>query len=126
MNVYDDENYVLYQEGRSAMKSGDFDVAIKKLQKSADLAPHFKTLESVGECFLEQKNYSQAIIYLAASAGLGNKPSRPYFLLAKALLAFGEKEKAIDKLNEVLEINPNYKAAKNLLIEISEESQKQK
>jgi len=103
------------------MESGDFKAAIEKLQESAESDPHFKTFESLGECYLELKNYSQAIVYLAASAGLGSKPFRAYFLLAKALLAFGDKEKAVNKLKEALEINSNYKAAKNLLAVILEE-----
>lgn len=119
MSGFETENYMLYQEARTAMKSGNYDLAIERFEKSADLAPHFKTLESLGECFLEQKSYSRAIIYLAAAAGLGNNQFRAYYLLAKALLAFGEPDKAVEKLNEAIRLNPNYKTAINLLNEIS-------
>ena len=123
MSGFETENYMLYQEGRAAMESRDYDLAIKKFEKSAELAPHFKTLESLGECFLEQKNYSRAIICFAAAAGLGNNQFRAYYLLAKALLAFGDQNKAVDKLNEALKMNPNYKAAQNLVTEILKETE---
>jgi tetratricopeptide (TPR) repeat protein len=119
------DSYTLYQEGRIAMESGDFIAAIEKLRASAEESPHFKTLECLGECFLEQEKYGQAIIYLAASTELGNKPFRGYFLLAKSFLAFGEKDEAIARLKKALEINPDYKSAKILLTDILEESEKQ-
>ena len=119
MNAGYDQSAILYQEGRAEMQSGNLDSAVEKLKKSAELAPHFKTLECLGECYLEQKNYYQAIIFLASAAGMGNNQSRPYFLLAKALLAIGEKDKAIEKLERALQINSDYKTARDLLTEIS-------
>lgn len=119
MNKQLGKSSLLYHEGRKLILSKDFEAAIERLKKSSELIPHFKTLELLGECFLEQKNYSQAIIYLAAAAGLGNKSFRSYFLLAKALLEFDEVDKATEKLNEALRLNPNYREAKNLLSDIS-------
>lgn len=101
------------------MESRDFTAAIEKLKKSAELTPHFKTLECLGECFMEQKNYAEAINYLIKSTELTNNQSRNYFLLAKALLESGEKDKALDKLKEALNINPNHKAARDLLTNVS-------
>lgn len=122
MNTNLSEGSTLYHEARSAMESRDFETAIKKLKKSVELTPHFKTFECLGECFMEQRNYSEAIGYLTKSTELANNQSRPYFLLAKALLEFGEKDKAIDKLEKALKINPNYKAAKELSMKVLDKS----
>lgn len=104
-----------YFEGRSAMKAGDLEIAIDKFIQSLKVSPHFKTLELLGECLLLRNELPEAVIYLAAATGLGKNQSRSRFLLAQALLKIGENEKAIEKLNEAVQINPNYKAARDLL-----------
>jgi len=110
-----DTSFVLYEEGRSAMEAGNVDKAVELLEKSTLLAPHYKTLELLGECMLERKEFARAVIYLAASASLGTNQARPRFLLAKALLHAEEPQAAIPKLEEALVINPDFKAARELL-----------
>lgn len=107
-----------YHEGKAARDKGDIETAVQKLKLSAQLSPHFKTYEHLAECFLERKDYHTAILYAAAAVGLATNSSRGLFLLAKALLRSGDRDKTIDKLNEALEINPDYKAARVLLEEI--------
>lgn len=113
------ESSFLYEEGRQFFDNKNFELASEKFKESCNLFPHFKTLELLGECFLKQEKYNQAIIYLAAAVGLGNKSYRSYYLLAKALLEVGEVNKAIEKLKEALILNPNYKEAEKLLLAIS-------
>lgn len=108
----------LYEAGRSAMSKGDLKEAIGQFVESQRAAPHFKTLELLGECLLRKGEYPEAVIYLAAAAGLGTNQYRPRLLLAQALSALGEKDEAIDKLGEALTINPDYKGAKDLLEEL--------
>jgi tetratricopeptide (TPR) repeat protein len=81
----------LYAQGRSVMESGDIEAALERFRQSIRIFPHFKTLELLGECLLLKNQHSEAIVYLAAAAGLGLKQSRSRFLLAKAHLAVGEK-----------------------------------
>ena len=119
MNLNYSEDQILYFDGKAAMENNDLVRASASLKKSAEIYPHFKTLESIGECLLEQGNFRESVIYLSASAGLGNKQFRSYFLLAKALIELKDIELARDKLNQALFINPNYKAAKDLLSTIS-------
>lgn len=119
MSTQYDEDHRLYQQGREAMEKGDLEKAIQSLKESALLLPHFKTYESIGECLLNQNNYGEAVIYLSAAAGLRSNQSRPLYLLAKALVELKDFEEAKEKLNRVLSINPDYKAAKDLLSEIS-------
>ena len=97
------------------MDNGDLGQAIEKLKESAELFPHFKTYECIGDCYLQLGQAQEAVPFLAAAAGLGNKQVRPYLLLAKALIATGDLDLARTKLNEVLAINPNYRAAGELL-----------
>lgn len=115
MTVDHDNAYNLYYEGKSAMDAGDLHTAIEKFKQSVSLLPHFKTLELLGECLLRRNEFSEAILYLAAAAGLGQNEFRARFLLAKALLAVGEESDAIVQLKEALALNPNYKSAKELL-----------
>ena len=98
MTVDHDNAYNLYYEGKSAMDAGNLHTAIEKFKQSVSLLPHFKTLELLGECLLRRNEFSEAILYLAAAAGLGQNEFRARFLLAKALLAVGEESDAIVQL----------------------------
>ena len=109
----------LYALGKSAMKLGDLEAAAELFQQSITKYPHFKTLELLGECLLKENQHSEAIVYLAAAAGLGLKQFRSRFLLAKAHLAVGETGDAVNQLKEALRLNPNYKSAYKLLITLS-------
>lgn len=109
----------LYLEGKAAMSEGKYSIAAEKLLKSADLSPHFKTYEILGECFLFLEDFLQAVKYAAAAAGIGNNQFRSRFLLAKALVGIGHHDWAKDKLEEALEMKPDYRAARELLEQIS-------
>ena len=105
----------LYQKGRAAMAANDLDSAIRFFQSSAQAEPHFKTLELLGECFLKRDQSREAIIPLAASVGLGNKPYRALYLLAHAPDRSGHRDEAIEKLTLALQMKADYKAARTLL-----------
>lgn len=100
------------------MASNDFDSAIRFFQASAQIDAHFKTLELLGECFLKRNQSREAIIPLAAAVGLGNKPYRALYFLAEALRRSGHRAEAIEKLNLALQIKPDYKNARTLLVAI--------
>jgi tetratricopeptide (TPR) repeat protein len=102
----------LYQRGREAMDLHKYEEAAALFRSSVELRPHFKALELLGECLLEGEHASsEAIVVLAAAAGLGNQSSRSLFLLAKALSLTGNLQDAIQKLDLAIEINPQFKAA---------------
>jgi len=117
MSMDRDQSYVYYNKGREAYESGDRRAALEKFGQSIKLFPHFKTLELLGECLLREDRFKEAIVYLGAAVGLGNNPFRAHFLLAQAWLAVGEKHDAIVHLKKAIEMNPDYKAAKELLNE---------
>ena len=108
-----------YAAGRAATQAGDFPAAIQHLRSSGSAAAHFKTYELLGECLLAVNRPNDAIEYLAAAAGLGNRQFRSRYLLAQALLLVGEVDWATDKLTEALELQPTYRAARTLLDDIS-------
>src|SRR5207237_39833 len=117
------QDNVLYHQGRNLMEKGDFVGALNSLTRSADIYPHFKTSECIGVCLLKQGNFSEAFIHFSTSVKLGKgKQSKPLFLLAKALAELNQIEQARESLNEALAINPDYKAARDLLLSIDNAS----
>lgn len=109
----------LYQRAREAMDRKELEEAIALFRCSAELCPHFKTLELLGECLLELRNTSESIIFLAAAAGLGNRAYRAFFLLARALSLHGEISSAIEKLDLAIELQPSFRAAIELRDELT-------
>ncbi len=97
------------------MERREFAEAAALFRSSVELSPHFKTLELLGECLLESGDRSSdAIVFLAAAAGLGHKSFRSYFLLARALALRGQMREAIEKLDIAIELHPDFRAAVEL------------
>jgi tetratricopeptide (TPR) repeat protein len=102
----------LYQAGRAAMEAGKLETAANLFRASARLEPHFKTLELLGELLLESQGATtETILVLSSAAGLGNRPFRSLFLLAKALALRGDISHAIEKLDLAIEYQPSFKSA---------------
>lgn len=101
----------LYNLAREAMDVRRYELAIALLRSSTELYPHPKPMELLGECLLEIGRGQEAVVFLAASAGLGNKASRSLFLLGRALSLQGRTADAIEKLDLALEMQPQFKAA---------------
>lgn len=110
----------LYSLAREAMDSKKYELAIALLRSSTDLFPHFKAMELLGECLLEIGRADEAILFLAASAGLGKKASRSLLLLARALSAQGRTIDAIEKLDLALEMQPQFRSASELRAQLQE------
>ena len=79
------ESAGLYQDGRKAMASGEFENALKLFQESLRLYVHFKTLELMGECCMRLGRFEEALVPLAAASTL-NRGARAPALLAEAFL----------------------------------------
>lgn len=97
------------------MDRGDFTTAVAYLQRALAQRPHYKTMELLGTALRELQRPEEALVYLAAAAGLGNRQFRARYLLAEVLASLGLTEDAIVKLEEAIELNPNYRAARELL-----------
>lgn len=92
------------------MAAGLLDAAVIAFRCSAALAPHFKTLELLGECLLVLGKPLEAIVPLAAATTLNRQPRAPS-LLAKALLAAGDPEGAREIARMTLERAPTNRIA---------------
>ena len=99
------------------MEKGDYQGAIVAFHQSADLDPHFKTLEMLGACYLAVEEPGKAITPLAAATTLKRQPRAPY-LLATALVSCGDLHTAIRVLKRSLEESPNHNRARALLAEL--------
>jgi tetratricopeptide (TPR) repeat protein len=104
----------LYREGRRFMDAGAWEQAIQRFTASVEAAPHFKTLELLGECFLELGRPKDAVVPLAAAARLNPQPRAPS-LLALALARAGRAEDARTIAEEVLADHPGNRLARRVL-----------
>lgn len=84
-----DKALKLYSEGQTMMARGQYGDAIRFLEGSAKCDPHYKTLELLGECYLEQERFCEAVSALAAATTLSQQP-RAAYLLARAFQALGD------------------------------------
>jgi tetratricopeptide (TPR) repeat protein len=103
------------------MEREDFDAAVEQFLHAFLLEPHFKTLELLGTCCQRLGRLHEAVLYLAAAAGLGNGQFRARFLLAEVLASLGDIDGAVNKLEEAIELNPNFRRARELLKRIRAE-----
>lgn len=106
-----------YAHGRTLIEKGHLSEGISYLHESAAAFPHFKTYEVLGETLLKMGDTLDAILYLSAAAGIGNRPFRAKYLLAHGLLKWDPL--AVDDarrlLEEAIALQPDYRAAKELL-----------
>ena len=75
----------LYEQARRMMGEGRLEEAVSLFQQSVALAPHFKSLELLGECFVRLNRQREAIVPLAAATSL-NRGVRAPSLLAEVFL----------------------------------------
>jgi tetratricopeptide (TPR) repeat protein len=106
----------LYDLARNA---ATLEEAIPLYQQSAEIYPHFKTLELLGEALLNVKKIKESIIPLAAATTL-NRQVRAPSLLAEALLELGEREKAREAAMIALERDKTNKRALKVMKETSD------
>jgi tetratricopeptide (TPR) repeat protein len=105
-----DISQALYHEGRTLMEAGNLEQAVQRLKQSVEMAPHFKTLELLGECLLKLRRPLEAIVPLAAATALNNQVRAPS-LLAQGLLECGEFLDAGQFASRVLEKAPGNRVA---------------
>ena len=101
------------------MAAGKYDKAIAAFRASADCYPHFKTLELLGECFIKQGKFKQAIIPLAAATTL-NLQARAPSLLAQVLMELGERREARAMAKLALSRSPKNKLAQKIYEETAD------
>lgn len=95
------------------MDNGLIVEATELFLRSANAAPHFKTYELLGECYLRLQLHRQAIPYLAAATTL-NRGVRAPSLLAETCLEVGKLDWAKEACDIALARDPNNKSAKGV------------
>lgn len=104
------------------MDRGDLTSAVEYFKRSLAFDPHFKTFELLGTALRDLQRPHEAVVYLAAAAGLGNRQFRARYLLAQVLVELGAIDWAVVKLEEAIELNADYRAARELLDRIRTQS----
>lgn len=110
---------VLFYEGRRLMDANDLEAAIVALRESAELEPHYKTVQLLGDCLLRVGRPREAIIPLAAAVGLNRQPNAA-ILLAQAFIAIGDLSDAEAAARSAAERAPDNPKAKALLENVLE------
>ncbi len=100
----------LYQKARELMNRNLLEEAVILFQNSAEIDPHFKTLELLGECYIRLERLRESIIPLAAAVSL-NKGVRAASLLAEVFLKLKDYEQAKDMAEIAMSREPNNKMA---------------
>lgn len=109
----DESSYDLYRRGREQMEAKNFLEAIALFEQSVAQSPHFKTLELLGECYLQQNEFMAAIVPLAAATALNDQGRAPA-LLADAFYQLNETHDAQRFAQLALERNKNNKLAQKI------------
>lgn len=69
-----------YDTGRKLMAVSDYEGAVREFRASLELTVHFKTLELLGECYIQLRQFTEAIVTLAAATTLNRGVRAPSLL----------------------------------------------
>jgi uncharacterized protein HemY len=106
-----------YELGRKLLTEQKYSEAVEAFHASAKLAPHFKTYELLGECYLALQQAAQAIPFLAAATTL-NQGVRAPSLLAEVFLTLGDLPKAKEIAEIALSRDSTNSKAKSVLDQV--------
>jgi|GEM_PF-1239570 len=99
-----------FEEARLLMKVGNFETAADLFVQAAIRAPHFKSYELLGECYVRLNHLTLAIPYLAAATIL-NRGTRAPGLLAETWFALGRYAEALEASQIALSRDSKHKAS---------------
>lgn len=105
----------LYYMGMECMNKKDYMSAIEYFQLSNQIDVHFKTFEKLFQCFSEVSDTENAYRCIENSYTLNPKNDKTTFLYAEFCLKNGKTKLALKLLDEIIERNPSYRKAENLL-----------
>lgn len=118
INNMEISNNPILSEAHELEKKGEFQTAIQKYKQLLRENPKsLNILQSIGKCYLKQKDYSNALYYFQKVSRI--YPSEEIFYHeAECLLALRRNLEAIQSLKKVIGINPAYVKASILLSKI--------
>ena len=109
--------YTKYCDGRDAIDRGDMESAERLLLESLGISAHFKTHELLGDIAAMRRNGEDAFKHYASAYSLNPNSDSAATRYARALLGSGRINDARSIIDSVLERNPSYGPAKDLLQE---------
>lgn len=105
--------------GEISLELGDFETAERAFKHSISLDPSQTHLfNQLGISLRRQGKLKEAIAYLIRAIKVAETDENLYFNLARVYMDQGDKEKAMDNLEKALEINPDFKEAKDVIQEM--------
>jgi tetratricopeptide (TPR) repeat protein len=108
--------------GRMHLDEGEYDQGVAAFERAARFARENKDgLNNLGATAARYGLYAEAVHYLDLSAALDSRWTVPRLNLARAHLRFGETDRAMAQLEEVLRIEPENEAALRLRARIERE-----
>lgn len=113
-DVFDYEDY---EDGRNLYGAGKFEEAIRALEKTLKTSPHYKTFEIIGDCYARLDNRTNALTYMLASIAMHPSPRACYWV-SNIFIEIGDKENAVKYLKKAISLQPNYKKARDMLLQI--------
>ncbi len=108
--------YENYLAGNSFFKNQDYTSAIHYFTLSCDAEPHFKTYEKLYLCYRALNNTDMAFNCINKAFDINGKNDKVAFEYAQLLISYKNDLTEANKILEnILERNPSYKPAKELL-----------
>lgn len=105
-----DESTELDAFAREAMDSGDYVTAIALFQQSVLLAPRYKRLFLLGECYVHENRLNEAVVAYAAATTLNRSGIAPAHL-AELWFELGDLSRASEMIELAIARQPHYKRA---------------
>ncbi len=103
------EKGIFYSLGNYHYFSGDFNKAIKELNKVLELDPNYgDALNMIGYTYLEKGDFSKAIEHLKKYVDLNPDEANPLDSLAEAYFWMGQLDEATASYKDALEIKPEF------------------
>ncbi len=113
------DGYYYFKYGQALKLQGNCEAAIPKLERAIDYYCDPYVFNNLGLCYQETGNYEKAAFYFYLSHYLMPYKLYPIYLLAKLYEAEGEKEKAMEMANYLL--NMEVKVPSPAITEMREE-----
>lgn len=119
-------NYEYYKIiSNNLLQLKKFAKALPYLEKYDKLTPSVFATKWIGIIELSNNNINKAIKYFEKSSKLFSYDSQIYFYLAEAYSLNKQYQKALSAIDNCLMIDPNYKGARSLQVQLLRASQKQ-
>lgn len=113
MNMEDALEY--YYKGLSHQENGNFDDALKCFYKSLEIDEHFKTYHRVYQILKVQEKQNESFTALKKAFQLNMRNDKVASDYAEMLIALNRYKEANEILLSILERNPTYRYANELI-----------